>query len=267
MNFKFLFPTFVNRYIFVETSLAAIGHVNRILHIGTGEGDYDPLLARHSDHLISCDHNESDLAFARRRNQDLSNVQYSRQDTLALRFDDSCFDIVVAVEVIEHVSDPLQMLREMCRVLKPGGHVILTYPRFEFPWTYDPINRLLTAIGATHLPIGAYSFGHTTLFRQQHFLRWVDQTSLIVDVSQPLSGYLVGLVEAYWTGVAQLLFKTNASNEAGITKSRRLARRPGNRIPMLEKPAMLISIIDDRFFAAKDRSVGLGYVLKRTSIP
>lgn len=40
------------------------------------------------------------------------------------------FDIVVAADVIEHLSRPGQVLRDMCRVLRPGGQVLLSVPNF-----------------------------------------------------------------------------------------------------------------------------------------
>jgi SAM-dependent methyltransferase len=44
-------------------------------------------------------------------------------------FSDGCFEVVLFCEVIEHLqSDPVSVLREIKRVLKPGGHLILTTP-------------------------------------------------------------------------------------------------------------------------------------------
>ena len=42
------------------------------------------------------------------------------------------FDLVVATEVIEHVTDPLELLRKSLSVLKPGGHLIVTTPNRSF---------------------------------------------------------------------------------------------------------------------------------------
>ncbi|KAJ7608785.1 S-adenosyl-L-methionine-dependent methyltransferase [Roridomyces roridus] len=55
--------------------------------------------------------------------QGVSNVTYSVADVLALDFPDASFDVVHAHQVLQHVPDPVQALREMVRVTKPGGFV------------------------------------------------------------------------------------------------------------------------------------------------
>ena len=57
-----------------------------------------------------------------------------------LPLNDKSFDTVVSTEVLEHVAEPLRALREMQRVLKPGGYLILTtpmyWPRHEVPYDF-----------------------------------------------------------------------------------------------------------------------------------
>jgi SAM-dependent methyltransferase len=49
-------------------------------------------------------------------------------DGLGLPFPDGSFDLVISFQVLEHVADPLPYLREIWRVARPGGSVILTTP-------------------------------------------------------------------------------------------------------------------------------------------
>ncbi len=69
-----------------------------------------------------------------------------------LPFADEAFDTVVSTEVLEHVPEPAVALREMRRVAKASGHLVLTtpmyWPRHEAPYdfyrySYDGLLRLL----------------------------------------------------------------------------------------------------------------------------
>lgn len=53
----------------------------------------------------------------------VSTVEFAVADVHALDFPDDCFDVVHAHQVLQHVADPVQALREMRRVTRPGGVV------------------------------------------------------------------------------------------------------------------------------------------------
>jgi ubiquinone/menaquinone biosynthesis C-methylase UbiE len=55
---------------------------------------------------------------------DLPNVRFQQADAQALPFPDGTFDVVFCRYLLEHVGDPLGVLREMHRVLKPGGKAL-----------------------------------------------------------------------------------------------------------------------------------------------
>lgn len=59
--------------------------------------------------------------------------EYSLGDLYALNFPDASFDAVVMREVIEHFREPERAVKEIFRVLKPGGLYLLTTPNYDSP--------------------------------------------------------------------------------------------------------------------------------------
>jgi SAM-dependent methyltransferase len=53
-----------------------------------------------------------------------------------LPFKDNIFDFIFSLEVIEHIRDDLSVMKELCRVLKPGGFLIITVPAFMCLWGF-----------------------------------------------------------------------------------------------------------------------------------
>jgi SAM-dependent methyltransferase len=53
----------------------------------------------------------------------------------ALSFEDGRFDLVSAFDVVEHVDDDQSVFRELSRVLKKGGHLVLSVPIYAALWT------------------------------------------------------------------------------------------------------------------------------------
>ena len=58
-------------------------------------------------------------------------ISYCLGDGLTLPFRDSSFDTIYALDVLEHVDDEAHFARELLRVLKPGGRLILTTPQHD----------------------------------------------------------------------------------------------------------------------------------------
>lgn len=97
-----------------------------LLDVGCGPGtitrDFARLVA--PGRVVGVDNTDDVLAVARAQDGLLpDNLEFQQGDAYALRFDDHCFDIVHAHQVLQHLSDPVAALREMRRVCRPGGIV------------------------------------------------------------------------------------------------------------------------------------------------
>lgn len=89
---------------------------------------------------------------------------YSQGDvTKRLPFDDATFECVVAGEIIEHVPDPDSFLREIRRVLVPGGTLVVSTPNMV-SWA----NRVLVPLGVQ--PLGTETSSEVALGRRHAVL-------------------------------------------------------------------------------------------------
>lgn len=123
--------TILERYVGASTSGRC-----RILDVGCGTGTMLTYLARFGDAQgVDIDAEAIEYCHAR----GLTHVSQSAADSLP--FDSETFDLVTALDVIEHIDDDIGVLREMRRVLKPGGRLLVTVPAYRFLWgRQDEIN-------------------------------------------------------------------------------------------------------------------------------
>jgi SAM-dependent methyltransferase len=101
----------------------------RILDVGCGTGANLELLAQFGD-AEGVDVSDEALSFCRARG--LRNVRECAAESLP--FENESFDLVTGLDVVEHLDDDLAGLREMSRVLRPGGRVMVFVPAFMFLW-------------------------------------------------------------------------------------------------------------------------------------
>lgn len=96
----------------------------RILDVGAGSCPYRTLFAH--GHYQSQDFAQLEPGLLRGHDT-YAKVDYV-SDICELPVSDATFDIVLCTEVLEHVPEPILAVREMGRVLKPGGKLLLTAP-------------------------------------------------------------------------------------------------------------------------------------------
>jgi phosphatidylethanolamine/phosphatidyl-N-methylethanolamine N-methyltransferase len=104
----------------------AIKPGDRVLEVGVGTG-INTSLYPPACHVTGIDLSSSMLEKARERvgRERLQNVRLLEMDAASMTFADESFDIVYAPYLVSVVPDPVQVVREMRRVCRPGGRIII----------------------------------------------------------------------------------------------------------------------------------------------
>ncbi|PHH74907.1 hypothetical protein CDD82_4720 [Ophiocordyceps australis] len=128
-----------------------------VLDVGCGPGSITLDLARlvPDGHVTGLENVPEPLHAARAlaTEQAVSNVSFCLGDIHALPFDNDCFDVVHAHQVLQHVADPVAALREMRRVARSDGGIVACRESAAMTWfpASEPLEawrRLTTAIAA-----------------------------------------------------------------------------------------------------------------------
>jgi SAM-dependent methyltransferase len=105
----------------------------RVLDVGCGAGNMIHHLTRYGS-VVGIDNNPVPLEIARQRGYD-ARLADARQ----MPFDDRSFDLVTALDVIEHCEDDAQVLKECHRVCREGGVIAVTVPAFQTLWSSNDV--------------------------------------------------------------------------------------------------------------------------------
>ncbi|HLE62866.1 MAG TPA: class I SAM-dependent methyltransferase, partial [Pyrinomonadaceae bacterium] len=124
---------FVGRRRIISSFLAQINanseRPQKILDVGCGTGANLEMLSQFGE-AEGIDVSREALAFCLQRG--LRNVREGEAERLP--FPDNSFDLVTGLDVVEHLDNDLAGLKEMHRVLRPQGRILLFVPAFMFLW-------------------------------------------------------------------------------------------------------------------------------------
>jgi ubiquinone/menaquinone biosynthesis C-methylase UbiE len=128
------------------------------------------------------------------------NTELKIGDVDNLDFNDNEFDVVVSARVLQYVPDPMTTINELCRVLKPGGKLVITVPNKFNPYRLATYSRVLYSpkevkswfIENNLLDISCNTIGFIPTFKRYH---WQSKILLIENVKYiPGINLLGGLV-------------------------------------------------------------------------
>lgn len=251
-----------------------IGAVNpqegdKILDVGCGDGYYLYLLSHLGLelNLTGTDFDPNGLRSAK-KNLSGKKIKLFEADLMkTLPFKSNTFDKAVMSEVAEHLPSDVNGLKEVWRVLKPGGILILTVPNANYPFFWDPVNWILERFFGTHIKSGFWA----GIWNQHIRLYKLEQ---IKDVVRR-AGFSVDEVKAntWWC----LPFNHNLLNFAAVTLhsggfSVDVARSVNKFKSSSNRPALvnfifgLVNILDsvNDFYQPKNVGVGVFVSAKKS---
>ncbi|MFA0743163.1 MAG: hypothetical protein DFNUSKGM_003296 [Candidatus Fervidibacter sacchari] len=191
-----------------QTFAPRTSHPALILDLGCGTGGSFSLL-RNFGTVVGLDVSPLALKFAKEKG--MKHLVLGSAENLP--FADNCFDIVAVLDVLEHLDDDCQALREIWRVLKPNGVIVFTVPAFMSLWSVHDIAlahrrrylwseihdkvvqagfqvRLLSYAICPLLPV-------VFVFRkvQNLFMRGKEPATALIELPSPLNRLLIELLK------------------------------------------------------------------------
>jgi len=138
--------------------------IGRALDLGSGAGGFLPGLARLARRVWPADSDPRSLAACGRRELPGNVGAPVRSSCEALSFADGSFDLVCLFDVLEHTGDDVACLREVRRVLSPGGRLFASVP--AYPALYAANDRLS---------------GHERRYTRSSLARSLEQAGLLIE--------------------------------------------------------------------------------------
>jgi SAM-dependent methyltransferase len=151
-----------------------------VLDCGCGDGIFTSILEKKSTWTVGLDVSIHNLQIAKESTE--GDVSLVLGDAQNLPFKSGQFDRVLCTEVLEHLQNDVKALKEIHRVLANNAFLVLTVPNKNYPFLWDPLNKILTNV-LKSCPIkrgifGGMWFAHQRLYDTAELERKLNAAAL-----------------------------------------------------------------------------------------
>jgi len=184
----------------------------RLLDCACGRGYYLNMIRYVSRcELVGLELEDEIIRKAQRNVGHLPGITLTRGNIYALPFPDNWFDGVILSEILEHIEDDVAGLREVRRVLKPGGVVAITVPNANYPFLWDPINKTLETLFHTKIrrgPLAGIWANHVRLYTREQLRAAVEGAGLVVEAERAFTHYSFPFIHNLVYGLGKPLLES-----------------------------------------------------------
>jgi SAM-dependent methyltransferase len=155
----------------------------------------------------------------------LPNLTLNNVNIYAMPYPDNTFDGVILSEILEHLDHDVDGLREVYRVLKPGGVVAITVPNADYPFWWDPINRTLEFLFKRPIrtgPLAGIWANHVRLYTREQLRQSVSAAGFIVEQERAFTHYSFPFIHNIVYGLGKPLLESGLLPEKMATAANRI---------------------------------------------
>lgn len=169
----------------------------------------------------------------------LPDITLTRGNIYHLPFPDNYFDGVILSEILEHIDDDVAGLREVWRVLKPGGVVAITVPNANYPFLWDPLNKTLETVLHTKIqrgPLAGIWANHVRLYERDDLRKAVQRAGFEIEAERSFTHTSFPFIHNLVYGLGKPLLESgvlpenmaNAADRTAFDKNRGSLLNPIN---------------------------------------
>lgn len=184
----------------------------RILDLPCGRGFYLNMFHHVSKcELVGADLDWNVVKTARQVLGHLANIHIHHASIYSMPYPRDVFDAVILSEILEHIDNDARGLKEAYRVLKPGGVLAVTVPNANYPFWWDPINKVMEGLFNRHIqrgPLAGIWANHVRLYTPGELRAAVEEAGFVVEEERSMTHHCFPFIHNLVYGLGKPLLES-----------------------------------------------------------